>query len=122
MKYFSEEMRGKLQGSPGGGGVEGVVSECRLIMTELGKCKESNVVPVDLEAVEHARSHGNESIESEKRSLERLNDAFAGLGSSHTSAGMMKESGGEESLDECAERIQRVLNEMGIEGVNVRRI
>lgn len=113
-KLSSQELKGI-------DGKDELVEECRRIVLALGKLSESNSMPADLEALEHAKSHGagsTSAIEgvdiSEKKTMDNLSDAFEGLGDK-------RDIGAAINLESCRLRLNAVLRVCGIEGVFARR-
>jgi hypothetical protein len=91
---------------------ERIVAECRAVVTALGKLDERKVLPVDLEAEEHAKSHAEEGLSHamvERREMREMEEMLSGIGS-----GKMVASGG---LEECRTRLEGVLKECGMEGL-----
>lgn len=109
-KLSSEALKGLA-------GREEVIAECRLVVLALAKLNESNVLPADLEALEHARSHAagaTTTIEgvnvSATKEMENLSNAFDAMGDTHAATAA-------NGLDECRARLAIILTACGMEGL-----
>lgn len=93
-------------------GKENLIKECREIVHSLGKLEESDVVPVDLEAEAHVREHEEEGMSLEmieRREMKRMEEKMNLLGGG---------GGGKKiTLEECKERLEKVLTMLGLEGM-----
>lgn len=95
---------------------ERIVAELREIVSALGKLDAVKVLPVDEEAVQHAREHADEGISEvlrERREMRELDELMGGLGSDKKDG---QETSGEAKVAECRRRLGDVLRVFGLEG------
>lgn len=97
---------------------EALVAELRAVVSALGKLDERKVLPVDLEAEEHAKSHaaeagggGESQAMLDKREMDEMGDLLSGLGNGK------KEVENKGGLEECQDRLELVLARCGMQGV-----
>lgn len=91
------------------GNRDAAVASCRELVSDLGKLGEADVVPPDLEAEEHTRSHGNEPVSEvleDKRDMASLEDGLNG---------MMGSKVARPTLAACRTRLQEVLALCGLD-------
>ncbi|KAM0754101.1 hypothetical protein T439DRAFT_171557 [Meredithblackwellia eburnea MCA 4105] len=91
---------------------QAVVSELRELVSALGRLDENKVLPVDQEAEDHAKSHGDEGISlvmMERKEMRGIEDLLGGMGGST--------AGKEPGLEECQTRLEQILQRVGLSGV-----
>ena len=79
-------------------------------MTALGKLDEETVLPVDVEAEAHAKSHADEGLSLEmleKKEMRAMEEAMNGLAGGNTAP----------TLQECTGRLGKLLEACGMPGV-----
>ncbi|KAK4705351.1 hypothetical protein P7C70_g855, partial [Phenoliferia sp. Uapishka_3] len=89
-----------------------IVAECRAVVSALGKLDAERVLPVDVEAEAHAKSHADEGMSLEmveKREMRAMEEAMNKMGGGST--------GPESTLEECAARLEKLLEVCGIQGL-----
>lgn len=90
---------------------EEIVGELREIVNALGKLDAVRMLPVDEEAEEHAKSHEDEGISQQlkdRKEMREMEEMMSGVG------GRAKKTSG---VEECRERLERVLAVFGMEEV-----
>ncbi|GAA6004931.1 hypothetical protein JCM10207_008455 [Rhodosporidiobolus poonsookiae] len=96
-----------------------VVAELRDIVNALGKLDAVKVLPVDEEAVQHAKEHEDEGVSEvmrQRKEMREMEELMGGLGGSNEARGS--------GVDECRRRLGEVLKVVGLEDAMVpaRRI
>ncbi|GAA5854685.1 hypothetical protein JCM8547_004939 [Rhodosporidiobolus lusitaniae] len=89
---------------------EQVVAELRDIVNVLGKLDAFKVLPIDEEAVEHAKEHAEEGISEvmrQRKEMREMEELMGGLGGAAS-----EPSGG---VEDCRRRLGEVLKVVGLE-------